>query len=496
MAASRIPAQYAERKRQTVAQRLESRRKQPAARVLRRVSRLLVAASLVVSCGWIAASCGRFGTPRARHVLLICVDTLRYDHVGSYGYGRPTTPSIDALARHGTRAELAYSTSNWTLPAVASVFTGLLPEEHGAGLHGEMRRLGPGQLPTGIRAGVPTLAETLARSGFATRLFSANPFLKGKSLQRGFAERRVERRPADELTARALEWFRAAGEQRLFVYLQYMDAHHPNRPPPEYQGMFGLEPGEERDPAAESWSFGQLTSRETPGFESFARQRIGAYDGSIRFVDDQIGRLLDGLEKLGLLEQTLVVVFSDHGEEFWDHAIEQSSWKDNPRDFWGVGHGHQMYEELVRVPLIVAGPGIPADKVETCPVSLLDVGTVVLGTVGDRESTLGHGRQLGSSRGEACGGRALTVSSNAYGPSSRVVRLGRFKLVRRGANERFVDLELDPLERRHSSAVDVGVQASLRRILDSLARMEAASRSSGESLGEDSLDELRSLGYL
>jgi len=129
-------------------------------------------------------------------------------------------------------------------------------------------------------------------------------------------------------------------------------------------------------------------------------------------------------------------------------------------------------------------------------VSLLDVGTVVLGTVGDRESTLGHGRQLGSSRGEACGGRALTVSSNAYGPSSRVVRLGRFKLVRRGANERFVDLELDPLERRHSSAVDVGVQASLRRILDSLARMEAASRSSGESLGEDSLDELRSLGYL
>jgi arylsulfatase A-like enzyme len=431
----------------------------------------------------------------ARSLIIICIDTLRADHVSSYGYGRETTPVVDALAATGARFETVLSTSNWTVPAVASVFTSALPSRHGAGVPGDVRNLDD-TLPTPIAPGLPSLAEILKAQGFRTGLFSANPILYGSFL-RSFDVALVNRLPGADLADAALEWISQRPRERTFLYLHFIDVHQPNLPPEPYFSYFETPGSGPRDARHSDWSYGTVTDSSDPAFLDFRANRVAAYDGSIRYVDAQIGRLLERIEALGILRHAVVVVYSDHGEEFWDHAPEQASQRDDPREIWGIGHGHSMYQELLRVPLIVHRGDRSTGAVIDCPVSLLDLAPTALGLLDVEAPATMEGRDLGGWLDgiQDCPRRSLVAESPAYGPDSAALVDWPTKLVKRGGSTRLFALDRDPGERIGLSAEEAPASRWMETALSRSTRRTAVPGIAAE-VDPETLRQLRALGYL
>ena len=310
-------------------------------------------------------ACGRGESPRP-DVLVVTLDTTRADHLGAYGYERPTSPNLDALAAESIVYDNAYSTSSWTLPAHASLFTGKYPTSHGVrhDPEGALVLASAIRVPEGIRArGLAaeevTLAEALSRAGYATGAVVAGPWLlRVFGFDAGFDHYddsgivNNAGRTAESVTDAALDWLAShEGEERppFFLFLNYFDPHAPYWPPPVYRRTF-LPPGVEPN------VHGQ-------------RQAIDLYDAEILYMDRQLGRLLDGLRESGAYRDTLIVVTADHGELFGDHG----DW----------GHERYLWQELVRIPLIVKLPGgaRPAQRISV-PAQLVDVFPLVLDLAG------------------------------------------------------------------------------------------------------------------
>ena len=465
--------------------------------------RLLPAATvgLTLAC----ASCGPEAPPAARparSLLVVCIDTLRPDHVGAYGHERETTPTLDDLAGEGVLFTQAYAHSNWTVPATASLLTGLLPSEHGAGIEGDVRALADDTRVLQLRPGTETLATLLKAAGLRTGLFSANPFLFGRFTS-GFDTSEVQWRDAEELTAAALAWLGGVGREPFFLYLQYMDLHQPIEPPPAYFEMFPVADGGPREKRHGDWSYGQLRKEEDlldPEFQRYRAHRKAVYDGALRYVDDQVRRILLRLAELGVADETAVVVTSDHGEEFWDHALEQSEVARDPRGIWGIGHGHAMFEEVLRVPLILAAPGLPEGRRVDCPARHVDVLPTVLELLGLPPASHGSGRSLvpATTTGEDCPEVPIVAESPAYGPDSRAVIWKRRKLiVRSDGVEYLFDLRRDPEERHNLAAERPRLVTALRLVLErELAGSADLEAAQATPLDEETKRELRALGYL
>ena len=283
---------------------------------------------------------------RPPNVVIYLVDTLRADHLGCYGYGRPTTPRLDAFAASAVVFDDARAQSPWTLPSTGSLLTGLVPPRHGAVSRAH-----------GIRPDVTTLADTLRRRGYHTAAFVTNYLGATFGQQRGFDEFRFypedeERRRSvfvsgDAAVRRVRRWLVHA-KQPLLLYVHVADPHFPYVPPPRH--LRAVLP-----PATPLPDIRRAVDAAWPVYMRFGGERpppLGAaavaeletlYDGDVHAVDAAFGHLLDALREHGLLEDAAVVVTADHGEEFLDHG--------------GVAHGQTLYDELLRVPLIVHLPG-------------------------------------------------------------------------------------------------------------------------------------------
>jgi arylsulfatase A-like enzyme len=466
----------------------------PRTRSAHRARRLPALAALALA----AAGCGPPAAPApARNLVVVVIDTLRADRVGAYGHDRDTTPAVDDLAARGVLFEDAAAHSNWTVPATASLLTSRYPSEHGAGVPGEVKHLGKTP-PNQIAAGVESLGEVLRDAGFATGLFSANPYLYG-SFQRGFQVAEVEWIDAGALTDRALAWLRA-GDGRFFLYLQYMDLHQPVRPPQPWFDWYKIA-GEGHAERHTDWWYLDLDDPSDPKFQLYRAHKMALYDGALRYVDHQIGRLLEALEESGAADDTLIVVTSDHGEEFWDHWQAGRALRDDPRGIWGVGHGHTMYEELLHVPLVLAGPDLAEGRRSGCPVRHLDVAPTVLARLGVPAPREMRGDDLTPllGRGEAapCERRPQIAESPAYGPESSAITLGRRKVVERAPAFRLLfDLRDDPGERQDLSGDREDVASALAAALDS--ELAGLPQGRGETMEIDAETEaaLRALGYL
>lgn len=465
-------------------------------RGFRRAARTRRIAPLALTALLAACAPERFEAP---NVVVICIDTLRADHVGAYGYRRPTTPVIDAVAARGVLFEQVQSASNWTVPAVASIFTGRLPRSHGAVVPGALKHLGSvPKAPNEIAREVPVLAEILRDAGYRTALFSGNPYLYGR-FQAGFDRAVVKSADADAHLPGILAWLGATRGERFLLYWQIMDLHQPIDPPAESANLFVRDPppGFPED-IHRGWTFGNLREEEEPGFRRYAELKTGLYDGALRWVDDRISHLLSALDDLELTGDTLVVITSDHGEEFWDHFQEQAASGADPRGIWGIGHGHTMYQELLRVPMIVAGPGIAEDRRVRCPVSSVDLFPTILSVLGV-PAVPNDGRDLSAFVGSGppqCTERPLLSAAPAYGPESGAVRAGDLKLIwRDGAPPLLFDLAADPSERRNLAGHR---PEDVRRLSGMLPKVTAGRRPAGEArtLDDALLEELRSLGYL
>jgi len=348
--------------------------------------------------------------PDSPNVLLIVLDTVAAGHLSLYGYNRPTCPTIDGLAPRGICFNRVRATSSWTLPSHASMFTGRWPHEVSAGW------------VTPLDAAFPTLAEFLGARGYATAGFTANHAYCGtdSGLARGFTvyqdyifpaltashtaalvnrpvdgletvarflEDRLDfdllrpafqrlwwlfnndRKEAEVINREFLDWLsrRRRPERPFFAFLNFFDAHYPYQLPKTGIHRFGAKPLNNREmDLVDDWL--QL-ARRGPSERQMAVVR-DAYDNCIADLDEQLGRLIDELERRAVLERTWVIIAADHGESFGEH----------PRVF---RHGGSLYQTELHVPLVIIPPaGIPAKQVVTEAVSLRDLAATVVDVLG------------------------------------------------------------------------------------------------------------------
>jgi len=425
------------------------------------------------------------GLPEARiglpNVLLIILDTVRAANLGLYGYHRATTPRLDAWARSGVVFERAYATAPWTLPSHATMFTGRYNYELGTG---QKRPLG---------RDVPTLAEVLAEHGYATAGFTGNHLYTTdmSGLHRGFARFEdfpigfgmfvssswpsrwlgrwigrltglpfgLQLKEAEGVTTQFLDWLRHRKDRPFFAFLNYFDAHVPYWPPEPFRTRFGPPgrplawPRENTPEALQPW--------------------VNAYDGSIAYVDRELGVIFDTLASRRLLDRTLVIVTSDHGEMFGEHG---------QRD-----HRGSLYVPELHVPLVISLPGkVPVDTRITEAVTLRDLPATVLELAGldDRTAMPGHSLARHWTAATEAGPQSpilAEVDHYRWAAAWRRVSRGDMKSLFKGrfhyilngdGVEELYDLRRDPAEEDdlYTDSPSPPILAHFRAALDSLVR--------------------------
>ncbi|HTM31368.1 MAG TPA: sulfatase-like hydrolase/transferase [Vicinamibacterales bacterium] len=403
-----------------------------------------------------------FRTATPRNLLLVSLDTVRADHVGSYRYAGARTPRIDALANAGLRFEHATTVVPLTLPAHSSLMTGTFPGWHGVRDNGGFY-LDDDQL---------TLAEVLKQQGYRTGGFIGAFVLDRRwGIAQGFdryfdefdldkfadaaSMDMIQRRGAD-VVDRALAWLGENRDQRFFAWVHLYDAHTPYDAPAEVQSQF-------------------------------PRTMAGAYDAEIAYVDLQVGRLADALRADGRLSNTVIVVVGDHGEMLGEHGE--------------ATHGFFIYEAATRVPLIINGPGVPAAVIGD-QVRIVDVMPTALSLLGVAVPAAVQGVDLMPlSRGEALD---LVAHSESWYPryhygwsELRSIQDGRFKLIQAPRPELY-DLADDPGEAHDRSAGDTARRDGFVRALNAFeGRTARAGADRGpRPIDSETEERLAALGYV
>jgi len=435
----------------------------------------------------------------APNVLLISVDSLRRDHVGTYGYPLPTTPTIDRLAAEGVIFRHAVSTTSWTLAAHAALLTGVHDARHGA------------TVPAAILSeSIPTLAEAFRAAGYRTVGLYSGPFLHPHfGLARGFEEYidctsygledatnpahpRVHASSHKDVTnPRLAESFArvvARTDTRPFFFFVHMwDVHYDLVPPPPYDRMFSSDPS----PPDVDRDF-RHDRAFVPGMDERSyRQVIALYDGEIRFTDETIEKMLGQLRASGLLDDTIVVVTSDHGEEFLEHG--------------GKGHRNSLFDEVLAVPLVFWSPTRLRPGVVETAASLVDVAPTLAGLAKLPDLEGIDGRALFDIHGAPVTDARIAISElRASVRRPKLVAAQRYpdKVIRdvKTGAESYYDLAEDPREREPRSPATVGsahpLVAELDRWYSAKAGGVESARKPSRPLAPAMEKRLRSLGYL
>jgi len=455
--------------------------------------RLILGLCLVVVLA--GANCRRpLSTNAVRtNVLLVVIDTLRKDHVTTYGYERDTTPNIDALGKRGLVCTDAVAQSSWTLPSMVSLLTSKYAP------HVE-------QSANGLRSLAPeatTIAELVEQSGYRTISIATNPYnADASNLMQGFQERDLKlSAPADWVVDQAIERIdralaeRDTAEAPLFVYLHFMDVHVPRKPPPPYDGYFPARDGKPNAERHQTYArFETGKDLDSDAFATYRSHVISLYDGALRFVDAQLGRLMEHFDATGTRENWLVVVTADHGEELWDHAARERELGLAVRpNLYGVGHGQSLFPELIEVPLVFSGPGVPTRRFAGL-VRLIDVVPTILSFIGlDASGFDPEGADV-APRLAATTPDAVAALSETWtlGLAQKSYRDDRYQLLRLGERELLYDRRSDSFAPLAEHAAEAArLRAGLDRTLLDIRRAPTAPL----ELDPDLAKRLRALGY-
>ena len=433
-------------------------------------------------------------------IILLTIDTLRRDAV-SFDENGPT-PRLASLSHDSITFRRAYTTSPWTKPAMASMLTGLSPWVHQLGA-----------INQGIPPSAPTLAEMLAAEGHQTAAIGSNRLLSifesDGSFARGFRHYEVyplqgARIPnvlgkrlaslalfqlmgldvdTEQLTEAALGWLRRNTSGDFFLWLHYYDPHSPYAPPPQWT------------PAESPLTSFRVHNADPSDFSAERRKTVKAlYDAETRFVDHQVGRVVDELETLGLYDEALLIVSSDHGEEFWDHG--------------GLDHGHTLFDELLGVPLIVKLPWSRLTGVVERPVSTLRIAPTILDLAGVpyEPDAFSQTSLKPLMEGEdSLDRQPVFATALLTGPRLESVVVDDFKLICSPGCERgrAYDLRADPHEKTDLwDSTDSRRQRASRLLVEHRADSERLRRRHGVEgprsfeLREAEIEGLKSLGYI
>jgi arylsulfatase A-like enzyme len=425
------------------------------------------------------------------NVILISLDTVRADHLSVHGYHRDTTPTLTRLAEEGIVFERAFTPTPWTVPAHMSVFTSLYPSVHSVSHLSRQSDMSP------------TLAEMLQQAGYLTAAFVAPVLSPDYGFSEGFEHyfRTRRARPADLMVDRALEWLAkdpahpTLPDQPFFLFLHLFDAHHPYEPPWPFDTAFisAYRPNILQLSASHPYSQDKNLAPDE------LSEIVGLYDGEIAYADNAVDRFLGHLDDLGLYDSSLIVVFGDHGEGFLEHGL--------------MNHGNSVYEELIRVPLLLRLPGGRRAGTRVGDVvQLTDITPTVLEEVGREPLPVMQGSSLLRLLDSKDSGRAAHASE-AYAACLRTRSWklienppSRFRTIPRALDVEYelYDLEEDPEEQNNLAfempeKIDSMVQALHRLDEGNRAlrqRIREALQVRDLELTEEQERELRALGYI
>ena len=307
------------------------------------------------------------------NVVIITMDTVRADHLHCYDYGRETTPHIDAFARDATLYRRAVATAPWTVPTHASLFTGKFPFEHGAHAFKVDKDAENNTNP--LTTSQLTLAEVFWDEGYTTGAFVANDAYLGPrwQLNQGFEVYQVSRVYSPELNEKVFGWLETARKRPFFLFVNYIDAHSPynTKREPGLDGVYAVD--DEGELVDSLYNVVMPATGEVPPV--LVRQVIDQYDTAVRNLDEQVGALFDRLKLLGVYDNTIIVLTSDHGEYFGEHYL--------------VEHSKDVYEEAVAVPLVIKNATQKNGSVVETMVSLADVPDMIISQF-EGENWKGH----------------------------------------------------------------------------------------------------------
>jgi len=437
-------------------------------------------------------------TPRM-NVILISIDTLRADHVGTYGYHRPTTPFIDSLASRGVLFEQAYSHSCKTAISHMSIMTGLLPENHG------VTQWKTGGSPR-LSDSIPTLATLLRSHGYSTAGFHGGGHIRAEL---GFDQGMRTYRKLDiifsfqRMRQNVLPIVAAERVRPFFIFIHTYAVHDPYVPPepyshqfsdPEYDGSMISSRTEMKTLQLEQWhdrakAFWAHVDKSSP---ADVQRLQDLYDGALVQIDEQLRQLFDSLKTTGAIDRTIVIVLSDHGEEFGEH---------------GQFTHEQLYQELLHVPFIVVLPeGMTAAKpgARISPVArMIDVAPTIL----DLLDLPTPEHMQGASLVPLLNGGAAPppeVASSWRGGGLESIRIDRWKLIRQlesTGSDLLFDLDKDPTESRNLANRKTEINTRLASRMSKLFSTGNEYRSALKTPetvkpDQETLDQLRALGYI
>ena len=439
------------------------------------------------------------------NLVLVVIDSLRYDRISRDRNGVPFMPKLRDLASRSLFFENAFTQATWTKPAVTSIMTSLYPEVHKT-LYGVTVSLGIDSQTTvdGLPENIEPMAELLKKNGFSTVAIQTNINLNESSgLSRGFDEYVVKPYPgctATETTDLALTKLRTI-QKPFFLYVHYMDPHHPYSPPERYHTVFETPPelNENDRQLLEGFSEGYYLdkvlfeigikpSRNLGDLSADGKKYVELmYDGEVRYTDDELDRLVQ--EITTQFPNTFIMITADHGEEFWEHG--------------SIGHSKTVYEELAHVPLLLYGPGIQKERVSR-PVELIDILPTVASLLDIARSDLWQGISLLNSDQDASLRPIFIETRGSLREANlflRAIQLGQKKLVRNVSRneDRFYKIGSSGFDEEITP--DPHTETKLREILEHHISANAQhplfeSQTVENEISDEIKEQLRRIGYL
>ena len=443
------------------------------------------------------------------HIIFLLIDALRKDHMSCYGYHRETTPVMDELAGRGVVFEHAIAQSPWTAPSMASLFTSKRPLAvgvHATEQPGGLRHLKKGRV-TKLDNKHTTLAEILKAKGYATIAVTTNAMSSHHvNMVQGFDRHTyLMYKKANILMDQALMDIAQVTDPEspdrgkpIFLYMHFIDVHEPNNPAHPFDKLYPTLDSRPHIKKHSKWGFYRISDPNKWAFRNFKSHKTALYDGALSFVDDQIGRLIDCLKEMGLFDNSIFVISSDHGEELWDHALLEQTYRIDPRGHYGVGHGHTMFAEVLDVPLIFYGPGVPGGVRTTEQVRNMDIAPTLLGLAGVNRAGLSLD---GVDLIEKMKARTLTdllafSEDITYGYEEKCVQDARIKYIR-GRNFEFLfDKKKDPKETINLVKKRRSTRLKYSKILDAILEGTQTTRGTPVIMTEELKEQLRHLGYM
>jgi arylsulfatase A-like enzyme len=463
------------------------------------------AASLLLPGAWPAwGSRRQVNTP---NVLLISIDTVRKDHCSVYGYNRDTTPNLRKFAEQGARFDLAYSACSSTAPSHASMFTSLYPPAHQV-------------LRNGYKLGneYNTLAEQLSSLGYQTAACVSSFVLNAKfGLAQGFTfydddfkegtqsitkkyfpgQPDIGDQRAGANTLKAIDWLKNKRnpDAPFYLFLHYFDPHEPYDPPEPFRSQFL---SQKNEPNYLEKILAKIQNKPLIDLEKIS----SLYDGELAFTDQEIGKVFEVLKHLGLEEDTLVVLTSDHGEGLGQHNH--------------IGHSINIYEEAVRVPLLFRWPNhIPTGLELSAPVEGVDIMPTILDLIGvNLEGLSLHGQSMASAlRGgsetdkdrpvylyrEYYTGRYRGLYKKTFFKGNQfAIRKGKWKYIegKEENSKELFDLSSDPQELENIETKFPDKASELSAQLENWVEKYTKKGLNQQNIPKEDLERLKALGYV